>query len=69
MHVEIRTGERDLYSGIYVGAALNALHVLVRALGNLFVDDGSLVDELLVHAERATADERAALIKLIKETE
>ena len=29
LHVEVRTGERDLHSGVYGGAALNALHVLV----------------------------------------
>jgi acetylornithine deacetylase/succinyl-diaminopimelate desuccinylase-like protein len=35
MHLEVGTGRRDLHSGIYGGAALNAVHVLVRALGNL----------------------------------
>jgi acetylornithine deacetylase/succinyl-diaminopimelate desuccinylase-like protein len=59
MHVEVRTGERDLHSGIYGGAALNALHVLVRALGNLFAEDGSLIDDLLVDAQPAAEDERA----------
>ncbi|MFL5928412.1 MAG: M20/M25/M40 family metallo-hydrolase [Gaiellaceae bacterium] len=59
MHVEVRTGARDLHSGIYGGAALNALHVLVRAVSNLFADDASLVEELHVHAESAPEDELA----------
>ena len=46
-HVEVRTGTRDLHSGMYGGAALNALHVLVRALNNLLQDDGRLPAELL----------------------
>jgi acetylornithine deacetylase/succinyl-diaminopimelate desuccinylase-like protein len=31
-HVRARTGERDLHSGLFGGAAMNALHVLQRAL-------------------------------------
>ena len=31
-HLTLRTGERDLHSGIYGGAALNAAHALVRTL-------------------------------------
>jgi acetylornithine deacetylase/succinyl-diaminopimelate desuccinylase-like protein len=32
-HVRARTGERDLHSGVYGGAALNAIHALTKALG------------------------------------
>jgi acetylornithine deacetylase/succinyl-diaminopimelate desuccinylase-like protein len=46
LHVEVRTGRRDLHSGVYGGAALNALHVLQRALGRLFVDDVKLIEPL-----------------------
>ena len=46
-HVEVRTGTRDLHSGMYGGAALNALHVLVGALDNLLQHDGRLPAELL----------------------
>jgi acetylornithine deacetylase/succinyl-diaminopimelate desuccinylase-like protein len=42
LHVEMRTGARDLHSGVYGGAALNALHVLVAALGNVIPRDGRL---------------------------
>ena len=31
-HVRARTGERDLHSGVYGGAALNAIHALTEAL-------------------------------------
>jgi acetylornithine deacetylase/succinyl-diaminopimelate desuccinylase-like protein len=60
MHLEVRTGRRDLHSGIYGGAALNAVHVLVRALGNLFTADGGLVDELRLDVEPAPETEREA---------
>src|SRR6059058_64888 len=30
--VKVKTGERDLHSGMYGGAALNAIHVLMRVL-------------------------------------
>jgi acetylornithine deacetylase/succinyl-diaminopimelate desuccinylase-like protein len=60
MHLEVRTGKRDLHSGIYGGAALNAVHVLVRALGNLFAADGSLVDELHAQVEPVPVEERRA---------
>jgi len=45
-HVALRTGERDLHSGIYGGAALNAAHAFVRTLDSLLARDGRLVDEL-----------------------
>ena len=31
-HVRLRTGERDLHSGVFGGAALNAVHALMRTL-------------------------------------
>jgi acetylornithine deacetylase/succinyl-diaminopimelate desuccinylase-like protein len=48
-HVEVTTGERDLHSGVFGGAALNALHVLVAALGNLMADGGRLPQPLQTH--------------------
>jgi acetylornithine deacetylase/succinyl-diaminopimelate desuccinylase-like protein len=32
-HLRLRTGKADLHSGVFGGAALNALHALVEALG------------------------------------
>src|SRR5262249_60003241 len=35
MHLRVRTGERDLHSGMYGGAAMNALPALAQALSGL----------------------------------
>jgi acetylornithine deacetylase/succinyl-diaminopimelate desuccinylase-like protein len=56
-HVTLRTGERDLHSGMYGGAALNAAHALIRALDALIAHDGTLVDELRVGRAEPTAEE------------
>jgi acetylornithine deacetylase/succinyl-diaminopimelate desuccinylase-like protein len=56
----VRTGARDLHSGIYGGAALNALHVLIQALGRLFDPDGRPVGALLIDLEPATGQERTS---------
>src|SRR5207244_10450239 len=43
--VRVTTGEHDLHSGVYGGAALNAVHVLNGALAALLPRDGRLRDE------------------------
>ncbi len=48
LHVEVRTNQRDLHSGVYGGAALNALHVLVHALEQVVPRDGRVRDSLQV---------------------
>jgi acetylornithine deacetylase/succinyl-diaminopimelate desuccinylase-like protein len=45
-HVTLRTGARDLHSGLYGGAALNAAHALIHALGAVVAVDGRLVEPL-----------------------
>ena len=45
-HLELRTGERDLHSGIYGGAALNAAHALVQTLSAVIATDGRLAEPL-----------------------
>jgi acetylornithine deacetylase/succinyl-diaminopimelate desuccinylase-like protein len=45
-HVTLRTGERDLHSGIYGGAALNAAHALIQTLGAVTAADGRLAEPL-----------------------
>jgi acetylornithine deacetylase/succinyl-diaminopimelate desuccinylase-like protein len=45
--VEVRTGGRDLHSGLYGGAVLNATHVLMQVLGEVLPGpDGSVREEL-----------------------
>ncbi len=46
LHLELRTGERDLHSGMYGGAALNAAHALVQTLAAVMAADGRLADPL-----------------------
>jgi acetylornithine deacetylase/succinyl-diaminopimelate desuccinylase-like protein len=46
LEIVVTTAERDLHSGIYGGAALNATHVLVDALAALFPRDGRLPEPL-----------------------
>jgi acetylornithine deacetylase/succinyl-diaminopimelate desuccinylase-like protein len=45
-HVRVRTGERDLHSGVYGGAALNANHALMQALGAVLAKDGTVPEPL-----------------------
>src|SRR4051812_24251208 len=45
-HVTLRTGDRDLHSGMYGGAALNAAHALMKVLGSVVAENGTLVDSL-----------------------
>ena len=45
-HVRVRTGGRDLHSGMYGGAALNAVHVLGHVLAAVQPVDGRLPEPL-----------------------
>src|SRR4051812_4056981 len=45
--VKVTTGERDLHSGMYGGAALNAVHVLMRSLGAVTAGPNGLLPETL----------------------
>jgi acetylornithine deacetylase/succinyl-diaminopimelate desuccinylase-like protein len=58
-HVTLRTGEKDLHSGLYGGAALNAAHALLQTLQALVAPDGTLRDELRVGIAPPTEDELA----------
>jgi acetylornithine deacetylase/succinyl-diaminopimelate desuccinylase-like protein len=46
LHVRLRTGGRDLHSGVYGGAALNATHALVQTLSGVLARDGRLPEPL-----------------------
>ena len=58
--IEVRTGVRDLHSGMYGGSVLNALHVLHGMLAQVVPGpDGTLRDELragILAARRGRAD-------------
>jgi acetylornithine deacetylase/succinyl-diaminopimelate desuccinylase-like protein len=56
-HVTLRTGQRDLHSGMYGGAALNAAHALIRTLDALIAHDGTLVESLRKGAVAPTDEE------------
>jgi acetylornithine deacetylase/succinyl-diaminopimelate desuccinylase-like protein len=59
--VKVATGERDLHSGMYGGAALNAIHVLMRCFEAVLAGpDGRLPEPLRAGITPPTADELAA---------
>jgi acetylornithine deacetylase/succinyl-diaminopimelate desuccinylase-like protein len=46
LHVRVRTGTRDLHSGLYGGAALNATHALVETLRAVLPREGRVPEPL-----------------------
>ena len=60
-HVRLRTGARDLHSGMFGGAALNALHALIQTLQAVLPGpDGLLPEPLRAGIAPPTEDELAA---------
>lgn len=59
-HLTLRTGARDLHSGIYGGAALNAAHALARLIAAVVADDGRLAEPLRRGLVAPTAEELEA---------
>jgi acetylornithine deacetylase/succinyl-diaminopimelate desuccinylase-like protein len=59
-HVRLRTGERDLHSGVFGGAALNATHALMQALDAVV----SVPDELRAGVVAPTDEERRSWAEL-----
>jgi len=45
-HVRVRTGERDLHSGLFGGAALNAMHAMLQMLGAVLPREGKVPESL-----------------------
>ncbi|MGH3008743.1 MAG: M20/M25/M40 family metallo-hydrolase [Gaiellaceae bacterium] len=63
--VKVKTGERDLHSGMYGGAALNAVHVLMHCLEAVLAGpDGLLPEPLRAGIAPPTAEELEAWAKL-----
>ena len=58
--LEVHTGARDLHSGIFGNAALNATHALMQALGGILPRDGRLPEALREGVQPPTEEERAA---------
>jgi acetylornithine deacetylase/succinyl-diaminopimelate desuccinylase-like protein len=56
-HLRVRTGARDLHSGMYGGAALNAMHALVQAVSAVLPVDGRLPEPLRAGIAPPTAEE------------
>jgi acetylornithine deacetylase/succinyl-diaminopimelate desuccinylase-like protein len=56
-HVRVRTGERDLHSGLYGGAALNAMHALLRTLSAVLPENGRVPEPLRAGVVAPTAEE------------
>jgi acetylornithine deacetylase/succinyl-diaminopimelate desuccinylase-like protein len=59
-HLTMRTGERDLHSGMYGGAALNAAHALIQTLAAVLPIDGRLAEPLRQGTEAPTEAELAS---------
>jgi acetylornithine deacetylase/succinyl-diaminopimelate desuccinylase-like protein len=59
--LKVKTGERDLHSGMYGGAALNAIHVLMRTLDAVLArPNGLLPDSLREGIAPPTEEELAS---------
>jgi acetylornithine deacetylase/succinyl-diaminopimelate desuccinylase-like protein len=56
-HVRVRTGARDLHSGHFGGAALNAMHALIEALSAVLPVGGRLPEPLRVGIAPPSAEE------------
>jgi acetylornithine deacetylase/succinyl-diaminopimelate desuccinylase-like protein len=63
-HVSVRTGGQDLHSGVYGGAALNAMHALVQALSGVVPANGRVPEPLRVGIVPPTNDEVAGWASL-----
>jgi acetylornithine deacetylase/succinyl-diaminopimelate desuccinylase-like protein len=60
LHVRVRTGDHDLHSGVFGGAALNAVHALVQVIGAVV----PVPDELRTGVIPPTDEERASWAEL-----
>lgn len=60
-HLELASGERDLHSGVYGGAALNALHALAEILAAVLPVDGRLPEPLMAGAVPLSPEELTSI--------
>ena len=68
-HLVVRTGTRDLHSGVYGGAALNALHALNTMLDAVLARDGVLPEPLRKGIAPPTEEELAGWAELVPGSE
>ena len=68
-HVTVTTGGRDLHSGLFGGAALNATHALMQVLSAVLAQDGRLPEPLRAGIAAPTEEERAAWAELVPGTQ
>ena len=62
-NLRVKTGQRDLHSGMYGNAALNAIHALQQVLGGILPREGRVPDALRVGIAPVTDEERAGWAK------
>ena len=60
----VRTGERDLHSGLFGNAALNAIHALATTLSGVLPRDGRVPEPLRSGIQPPSAEEREAWAEL-----
>ena len=56
-HVRVRTGARDMHSGVFGGAALNAMHALIQTLSAVLPRGGRVPEPLRVGIVPPSAEE------------
>ena len=54
-HVRLRTGDHDLHSGLFGGAALNAVHALMQTLTTVTTHSGALTAGIVVPTDEELA--------------
>jgi acetylornithine deacetylase/succinyl-diaminopimelate desuccinylase-like protein len=64
-HVTVRTGDRDLHSGVFGGAGLNAMHALTQTLAAVLPRDGRLDETLRAGIVPPTKEELASFAELV----
>ena len=64
-HLTVRTGDRDLHSGVFGSAALNATHALMTILSSVQGQDGRLPEPLRAGIVPPTEEELAAWAELV----
>ena len=59
-NLRVKTGQRDLHSGMYGNAAMNAIHALLETLGGILPRGGRVPEALRIGIAPVTPEERAA---------